>query len=309
MDKIICICGPTAVGKTEYSIELAERIDGEIVSADSMQLYKFMDIGSAKPTKEEQERVPHHLVDIIDPREAFSVAEYQRLAKAAIGDIFKRGKTPIISGGTGLYIHSLIYDMDFFGSPADNRLRRELEDMALKEGSEALHSRLEKADPKAAERIHPNNIKKVIRAIEVAETSASQFRSFQESFKPTSDYECILIGLTRDREDLYQRIDRRVDVLMEKGLLEEISHLIGMGLTSDNISMKGIGYKELIAYQNGEYDLEEAVRLVKRNTRHYAKRQLTWLKRYPQMNWFNIGDYEKSGEREKLVEAMLALSV
>lgn len=306
MKKIICICGPTAVGKTEYSIELAKLLDGEIVSADSMQLYKYMDIGSAKPTKEEQAQVPHHLVDLIDPRISFSVAEYQKLAKDAIFDVFSRGKTPVISGGTGLYVHSLIYNMDFSGSPADEGFRKELEEFANEKGAEALHERLRLVDYEAAERIHPNNIKKVIRAIEVAENTDSKVPGFEESFKPTSDYDYVLVGLCRDRENLYNRIDRRVDILMEMGLLDEIKQLTAMGLTESDISMKGIGYKEIIGHLKGEYDLEEAIRLVKRNTRHYAKRQLTWLKRYPEMNWFNLDEYENNSSKEQLLQDMLS---
>lgn len=310
MNKIIAVCGPTAVGKTKYAIELARRIDGEIVSADSMQLYKFMDIGSAKPTAEEQAMVPHHLVDLIDPREPFSVAEYQRLAKAAIRDIFSRGKTPVISGGTGLYISSLIYEMDFSGAPGDMKRRKELEDLAAEKGPEALHQILAGLDAAAAERIHPNNIKKVIRAIEVAETTDGRIQEFDQTFsKKTTDYEYLLVGLNRDREELYSRIDQRVDILMEMGLVDEIKRLMDMGLDESAISMKGIGYKEIIGHLKGEYDLEEAVRLVKRNTRHYAKRQLTWLRRYEEMNWFDLSWYDRQGAsgEEKLMEDILKL--
>ncbi|MBO4725903.1 MAG: tRNA (adenosine(37)-N6)-dimethylallyltransferase MiaA [Firmicutes bacterium] len=290
MNRIICVCGPTAVGKTKYAIELAKAVSGEVVSADSMQLYKFMDLGSAKPTAEEQAEVPHHLVDFVDPRDGFSVAEYQKCAKEAIADIFSRGKTPVISGGTGLYISSLIYDMDFGSAPKDDEFRQSLTELAKEKGGEHLLEMLREVDPAAAERIHPNNVKKIIRAIEVATGTGKGIPAFEESFKPTGDYGYLLIGLMRDREELYARIDKRVDILVEMGLEKEIRGLLNMGLTADDISMKGIGYKEIIGYFNGEYDFDEAVRLVKRNTRHYAKRQMTWLRRYKEMHWVNLSE-------------------
>jgi tRNA dimethylallyltransferase len=301
MNRIICVCGPTAVGKTKYAIELAKAVNGEVVSADSMQLYKFMDIGSAKPTAEEQAEVRHHLVDFVDPRDGFSVAEYQAAAKAAINDIFSRGKVPVISGGTGLYISSLIYEMDFAGAPRDDCFRERLEGLAKERGNEYVHGLLRELDPEAAERIHPNNLKKLIRAIEVAESTGRGIPAFEESFRPSGDYEYALIGLMRDRQELYDRIDRRVDLLVEMGLEEEIKRLLEMGLTADDISMKGIGYKEIIGYFNGEYDFDEAVRLVKRNTRHYAKRQMTWLRRYEEMHWVNLSELDETAAMKEIL--------
>ena len=301
MNRIICVCGPTAVGKTKYAIDLAKVVDGEVVSADSMQLYKFMDIGSAKPTAEEQAEVKHHLVDFVDPRDGFSVAEYQKCAKEAIADIFSRGKTPVISGGTGLYISSLIYEMDFGSAPKDDEFRRDLEKLAEENGGEYLLDMLRDIDPAAAERIHPNNVKKLIRAIEVATSTGQGIPAFEESFRPTGDYEYVLIGLMRDREELYERIDRRVDILVEMGLEAEIHGLLDMGLTADDISMKGIGYKEIIGYFNGEYDFDEAVRLVKRNTRHYAKRQMTWLRRYKEMRWVNLSELDEAAAMKEIL--------
>lgn len=293
--QIIVVCGPTAVGKTKYAIEIARELGGEIVSADSMQLYKYMDIGSAKPTPEEQERCVHHLVDCIDPREPFSVAAFHELAKEAIEDIFSRGLIPVVSGGTGLYVNSLIYDMDFSGSPADEEKRAEYYRLAEENGPGYLHDMLMKCDSEAAERIHPNNLKKVIRALEVAETGG-KVKAFENSFIRTKDYDYILVGLMRDREELYERINMRVDILMDAGLEEEVRRLLVMGLSENDISMKGIGYKELIEYFHGNYDLDEAVRLVKQNTRHLAKRQMTWFKRYPDIKWFNISEYENDEE-------------
>jgi len=288
---VIFIAGPTAVGKTKFAIETAKAFDGEIISADSMQIYKYMDIGSAKPTKEELAQAKHYLVDEIDPRTEFSAAEYQTLAKKYIETVFRNGKTPVVSGGTGLYLNSLLYDMDFSVMPKQAELRRQLEQEAEIRGAESVHDRLKALDPAAAARIHPNNLKKVIRAIEVLETTGKGIPEFQESFVPTGDYRCILIGLTRERKELYRRIDDRVDQLMEAGLVKEVEALLEKGLTENSIAMKGIGYKEIIAYLHGAYDLEEAVRLVKRNTRHYAKRQLTWLRRYPEMIWFNLSEF------------------
>jgi len=289
---IIVIAGPTAVGKTKYAIEAARSLNGEIVSADSMQLYKYMNIGSAKPDKKELLQARHHLVDEIDPREPFSVAQYQRLAKAAIADIFARARTPIISGGTGLYINSLIYDMDFSAPPVENAYRRELENLAAIKGNEYIHQRLAGKDPDAARRIHPNNLKKMIRALEVIENSNNRIMPFENSFVSTQDYETELICLNRERQELYDRINMRVDALIEQGLLEEVRSLLDMGLTYFDISMKGIGYKEIIGHLNGEYDIAEAIRMVKQNTRNYAKRQITWFKRYDNMKWFNISEYK-----------------
>lgn len=289
--EIIVICGPTAVGKTKYAIETALHMDGEVVSCDSMQLYKYMDIGSAKPTAEERRRVKHYLVDEIEPTEAFSAARYQKLAKGAIEEIFAKEKTPVIAGGTGLYLSALLYDMDFSAPPGDTAFRDSLYKEAETYGPAWLHKKLEEADPEAAKRIHPNNIKKVVRAIEAA-SLGEKVKDFASDLKLTSDYSARLIGLARDRQQLYDRINQRVDLLMEQGLCDEVKGLMERGLTESDISMKGIGYKEIIGYLEGRYDLAEAVDLVKKNTRHYAKRQLTWFKRYKDMQWFNISEYD-----------------
>ena len=293
--EIIVICGPTAVGKTEYAIDTALRMNGEIVSCDSMQLYKYMDIGSAKPTVEEQARVRHYLVDQIDPAEAFSAAKYQTLAKAAIEEIFAKGKTPVIAGGTGLYLNALLYDMDFSAPPRNDAYRDQLYKEAEEFGPAYLHQKLLRIDSNAAARIHPNNIQKVVRALEAAEEGA-KVKDFSKDLTPTQDYSAVLVGLTRNRGELYDRINRRVDILIEKGLLEEVRNLLAKGLTEADISMKGIGYKEIIAYYHGQYSLEEAIDLVKKNTRHYAKRQLTWFKRYKDMKWFNISEYDSDAD-------------
>lgn len=305
---LIAICGPTAVGKTEYAIRAARALDGEVLSCDSMQLYKYMDIGSAKPTPEERAQVPHHLVDLIDPAEEFSVARYAALAEEALTGIWDRGKIPIVAGGTGLYLNALLYKMDFSAPPGDPALRQEFYDLAKQEGAEALHRRLCVLDPEAAKRIHPNNIKKVVRACEAA-MLGNPVKDFATEPVRRTDRRSILLCLTRDREELYDRINQRVDVLMEKGLLGEVQGLLASGLSENDISMKGIGYKEIIGYLEGDYDLAEAVRLIKRNTRHLAKRQLTWFKRYEDMKWLNISEYrdeeESIGEMIRWLEEAL----
>lgn len=291
MRKLIAVAGPTAVGKTKYAIETAKAFNGEIVSCDSMQLYKYMNIGSAKPTPEEQAEVKHWLVDEIDPKEPFSVARYAQMAKAAIEDIFSRGKTPVIEGGTGLYLNSLLYEMDFSGASVDTELRDTLLNEAELFGPEYIYNKLKEADPKAAERIHPNNVKKVIRALEGAISGKNivDFKNCQEKCK---DYDTILIGLTRNRPELYDRINQRVDIMIEEGLFHEVEELLEMGLDESDISMKGIGYKEIIGYFDGLYGQEEAIELIKKNSRHLAKRQLTWFRRYENTKWFNLSEYE-----------------
>lgn len=302
MKDILVIAGPTAVGKTEYAIQMALRLNGEIVSCDSMQLYQFMDIGSAKPTKEERAMVPHYLVDEFDPRQEFSVVQYQKHAKAAISQIHEKGKLPVISGGTGLYLNSLLYEMDFSAPPRNDGYRRELEDLAAQRGKAALHQLLQEKDPNAAQRIHPNNTKKIIRALEALSQDGKGVRPFSEASVPVTEYRPLLMGLTRDREELYQRINDRVNLLMERGLLKEVEGLLTMGLTEAHISMKGIGYKELIDHLHGAYDLETAVAKIQQNTRHYAKRQLTWLRKYDTMVWFNLSKYSS---KEQALEDMI----
>lgn len=293
MRKIIVITGPTAVGKTEYAIKIASNLGGEIVSCDSMQLYKYMDIGSAKPTVEERNQVRHYLVDLIDPGEPFSVAKYQKLAKDAIEDIFSRDKIPVIAGGTGLYLNSLLYEMNFAETPSDNKFRDEMYELAEKQGATALHNKLKEIDLKAAMRIHPNNIKRVIRALEAAYHGCS-VKNFNHVKSKTREYDAILLGLAMDRKKLYDRINKRVDILMEKGLENEVKALKKMGFTTEDIAMKGIGYKELLDYLSGMYNITEAVEKIKSNTRHYAKRQMTWFKKYEDMKWFDLSDVTDS---------------
>ena len=294
------------MGKTKFAIEIARSFDGEIVSCDSMQLYKYMNIGSAKPTPEEMAQVKHHLVDFLDPREDFSVARYQKLATGTIDEIFAAGKIPVIPGGTGLYLNSLLYDMDFSAVPQDFSYRNQLAELAEKEGSQALHDILAQKDQAAAACIHPNNTKKIIRALERLREGEGSVRPFSTIKEADRDYEIILIGLTRDRAELYDRINMRVDILMEAGLADEVRNLMNMGLTTEHISMKGIGYKEIMDHFLGKCTLEEAVEIVKKNTRHYAKKQLTWFRRYDKMNWYNISEYDSDNDAVEDIVKWLA---
>ena len=291
MRKIIVVAGPTAVGKTKYAIGTALAFNGEIVSCDSMQLYKYMDIGSAKPTAEEQAAVKHWLVDEIDPKESFSVAKYADMAKSAIENIFSRGKVPVIAGGTGLYLNSLLYEMDFCGAPVDIELRTTLEREVELFGPEYIYNKLKDLEPETAARIHPNNIKKVVRALEGA-INGRTINNFKNCNRKCKDYDAILIGLTRNRPELYDRINERVDIMVEQGLFYEVEELLKAGLEEDDISMKGIGYKEVIGFFDGLYTRDEAIDLIKKNSRHLAKRQLTWFRRYEDMKWFNLSEYK-----------------
>ena len=301
MNKLVAICGPTAVGKTAYSIEIAKRFDGEIVSCDSMQLYKYMDIGSAKPSLDELKQVKHHLIGVVEPSDNFSVAKYKELASASIDDILSRGKLPIIAGGTGLYLDALIFDLDFAAAPSDGSLRDELYKIAEEKGNLKLHAILHECDPDSAQRIHPNNVRRVVRAIESAK-SGTKLKDFAKDLSLNDKYEFILVGLRRDREELYDRINRRVDILVEEGLFDEVEMLREMGLSESDISMKGIGYKEILKYIDGEIGLEEAIDLIKKETRHFAKRQITWFKREKEAIWLDIDDF---ANEEELVEYMI----
>lgn len=287
---IVIICGPTAVGKTTVSIELAKKLNGEIVSADSMQIYKHFDIGSAKPTAEEMGDIKHYLIDEIDPRQEFSVAEYRTKAKAYIEEIFAKGKLPIIAGGTGLYINALMYNMDFSGADSDPEYRKELDKLWQEKGGDFLHQQLAQIDPDAASRIHSNNVKRVIRALEVNKITGQNMSDFQTDLIPTEDYDVILIGLKRLRMRLYSAINKRVDAMMDMGLLDEIKNLKTLGLDDKFISMQGIGYKEVLPYLDGKYSYDSMVSTIKQNSRRYAKRQLTWFRRYDTIKWF---DYDQ----------------
>ena len=283
---MIILAGPTAVGKTAASIRLAKAVGGEIISADSMQVYRHMDIGSAKIRPEEMEGVPHYLVDVLEPEEDFNVVRFQQMAKAAAEEIYARGRIPIAAGGTGFYIQALLYDIDFTENDGDSSFRRKLEKTAEEKGGEYLHSLLQEADPEAALQIHPHNIKRMIRALEFHHQTGGKISEHNETEREKeSPYNFVYFVLTDDRSRLYDRIDRRVDLMMEEGLLDEVRFLKERGVRRDSTAMQGLGYKELYAFLDGEYPLEEAVRIIKRDTRHFAKRQLTWFKRERDVIW------------------------
>ena len=290
---LIILTGPTAVGKTALSIELAKDLNAEIISADSMQIYEYMDVGSAKVTKEEMDGVIHHLIDEVKPDYAFSVSEFQKRANKSIKDIDDRGKKVLVTGGTGLYLNSLIYDMDFAKSNSNSKLREELE-LELKEnGIDYMHEKLRALDEDAANRIHKNNTKRVIRALEVC-LDGKKMQDFSTELKYNENYQPIIIVLNRDREVLYERINKRVDLMMENNLIDEVKHLLDIGYDKNLISMQGIGYKEIVKYLEGEYSLDEAIEIIKRDSRRYAKRQITWFKRYKESKWFDLDKYDNS---------------
>ena len=293
MDRpLIILTGPTAVGKTKLSIDLAKATGGEIVSADSIQVYRHMDIGSAKVTKSEMGGVPHHLIDVLDPTEEFNVVIFQKMAKEAVEGILNRGHIPVVVGGTGFYIQALAYDIDFTENDQDRTLRLELERIAGEKGGEYLHKMLEEVDPAAADQIHANNIKRVIRAIEFYRQTGTRISEHNEAErKKSSPYQLFYYVLNTRRSILYDRVERRVEQMMEQGLLEEVKKLAAMGCARDMVSMQGLGYKELLDHLEGRCTLEEAVYTIKRDTRHFAKRQLTWFKREKDVRWLNLPDF------------------
>jgi len=300
MDKknMVILTGPTAVGKSDLSIALAKALDTGIISADSMQVYKHMDIGSAKITPEEMCGVEHALIDVYEPDEPFHVVQFQHDAKAAMEHLWAENKLPLIVGGTGFYIQALLYDIDFTQEDADLRLRRKYEQMAADEGAQALHERLTKVDPQAAAQIHANNIKRVIRALEFYEKTGTPISAHNETERAKeSPYGFAYFVLTDRREHLYERIDARVDAMMSQGLLDEVKRLRDMGYTRDMVSMQGLGYKELLAYLDGECTLDEAVYIIKRDTRHFAKRQLTWFRRERDVIWVDKSEFDYDEDR------------
>lgn len=299
--KILVLGGPTAVGKTELSISLAKKLNGEIISADSMQIYKYMDIGSAKVTNDEMKGVPHHLIDVVTPNQNFSVSEFKDLGTKAIEEILHDKKLPIIAGGTGLYINALTCNMNFSETEKDEKYRNYLEELAVKNGNEYIHNMLKDIDPIAFNEIHPNNRKKVIRALEVYKLTGKPFSSYNsgEDFYK-SDYDVHYFVLTMDREKLYNRINYRVELMMKQGLLEECKNLKQMGYNSSMQAMQGIGYKELLFYLEGNITLDEAIDMIKQGSRNYAKRQLTWFRRDPRVRFLDK-DKLTSEEIEKII--------
>ena len=300
---LIILTGPTAVGKTALSVKLAEKAGGEIISADSMQVYRHMDIGSAKIRPEEMEGIPHHLIDILEPWEEFNVTVFQRAAKEAITQIRSRDHIPILAGGTGFYIQAVLYDIDFTENAEDTAIREALEKTAREKGAEYLHQMRREADPQSAAQMHANNIKRVVRALEYYMQTGQRIseHNVQERGRPSAYNACYFV-LNDHREAVYERIDRRVDQMLADGLLKEVQALREMGCTKDMVSMQGLGYKELLGYLDGEYDLDRAVYLIKRDTRHFAKRQLTWFRRERDVIWLNRQEYASD---EDILKRML----
>ena len=302
---LIVLTGPTAAGKTHLSIALAKAVNGEIISADSMQVYKYMDIGSAKIRPEEMQGVKHYLVDELLPEEEFHIVKFQQMAKAAMEEIYAKGKVPILVGGTGFYIQAITKDIDFTQAEQENGYRRELEQLAAEKGNDYVHTMLQEVDPVSAKEIHANNVKRVIRALEFYHQNQSPISAHnQEQKEHETPYNLAYFVLNVPRELLYKRIDDRIDEMMEEGLLEEVEQLKKRGCHRGMVSMQGLGYKEILAYLEGEYPLEEAVRVLKRDTRHFAKRQLTWFRREKETIWMNKDefDYNENLIFERMVE-------
>lgn len=303
---LIIIAGPTASGKTGLSVKLAEQIKGSVISADSMQVYRYMDVGSAKIRPEEMKGIPHYLIDELMPEEEFNIVLFQQLAKKYMAEIYASGRIPILTGGTGFYIQSVLYNIDFSEESASDHIRKELEDFAERKGAQALHQRLSEVDETSAKSIHPNNRKRIIRALEFYRQNGYPISEHNEKERQkASPYQSAYFVLTDDRKLLYEQIDRRVDLMLENGLLAEVKALQEMGCHRRMISMQGLGYKELLAYLEGEISLEEAVYQIKRDTRHFAKRQLTWFKREKDVIWLDKRLFEH--DENQILDHMISI--
>ena len=294
---LIVLTGPTAVGKTDLSVDLAKAVNGEIISADSMQVYRHMDIGSAKIKEEEMRGVPHHLINVLEPTEDFNVVIFKQLAQKALEDIYSRNKVPIIAGGTGFYIQALLNDIDFKENEEGGRIRKKLEEDVAKYGASWLHNQLCQVDPESGEAIHENNVKRVIRALEYYQLTGQKISLHNEQEKQkNSPYAFLYYVLNTERSLLYERIDKRVDLMMKEGLVEEVKALKELGCRRGMTSMQGLGYKEILDYLDGLYSLEEAVYILKRDTRHFAKRQLTWFRREKDVRWLYLPEFDNNKE-------------
>ncbi|MCT4585440.1 MAG: tRNA (adenosine(37)-N6)-dimethylallyltransferase MiaA [Peptostreptococcaceae bacterium] len=307
MEKIpvIILTGPTAVGKTKLSVELAKELNAHIISSDSMQIYKHMDIGTAKVTKEEMDGIKHYMIDEVMPDEEFSVSKFQKKTMEYIRKIHNEGKIPILTGGTGLYLNSIIYDMDFSKTKGDNTLRLKLQNEYEEHGKDYLYDKLLKLDKESAQNIHKNNVKRVIRALEIA-LNGEKKGDFSKDLKLNSEIEPILIILNRNREVLYQRINKRVDIMIEQGLLDEVKTLVNMGYNKNMVSMKAIGYKEIMEYLDDEITYEDAIDKIKRESRRYAKRQITWFKRYNDACFIDIDDIDFDELKNNIIKEIKA---
>lgn len=307
MKKIIAIIGPTAVGKTYVSLELAKKLNTEIISADSMQIYKGMDIGTAKITDDEKSGILHHMIDIVNPDREYSVSEFKHEAEKIIDWLAAENKVPIIVGGSGLYVNSLIYDLDFGKVKSNKKIREYYTTFYKDQGADALYEQLMKRDPEACKKIHKNNVKRVIRALEVCDITGKKFSDLNTDIrKPSPEYDSILIGLSMERKVLYERINQRVDEMLSQGLVEEVRSLLEKGYGKDLVSMRGIGYKEIIAYLEGSMDYDQAVSLLKQNTRRFAKRQYTWFLKDENVKWFRMDKAEEIDNTIKDIETYIS---
>ena len=299
---LLILVGPTAVGKTGISIDLAKKINGEIISADSMQIYKYMDIGTAKIKEDEMENIPHYLIDIDYPDEEFTVAEYKNKAEKHIDKINDYGNIPIMVGGTGLYLNSIVYELRFTAVEANEKFREKYMEIADLNGNQYIYDELLKVDETSAKRINPNDRKRIIRALEIFYETGKPMSDYNKDFRKEVDkYNLVMIGLTMDRAKLYSRINERVDLMLNDGLIEEVQKLLDMGYTKDLVSMQGIGYKEIISYLEKNIGLDEATEILKRNTRRYAKRQLTWFRRDNRIKWIDVNQFNSTEEISKLI--------
>jgi tRNA dimethylallyltransferase len=290
---LVILTGPTAVGKTALSVQLAKKIGGEIISADSMQVYRYMDIGSAKVKAEEMQGIRHHMIDVLEPGDEFNVYIFKQMAEECLAGIYERNHIPIVAGGTGFYIQALLYDIDFGREEENPRIREQLEQLLKEKGKSCLHDMLKQVDAPSAAEIHENNTKRMIRALEYYERNGTPISQHnRQQREKEAAYRFCYFVLTMDRQKLYERIDRRVEIMMEEGLLEEVKHLKSMGCDRNMVSMQGIGYKELLACLDGEMTIEEAVSLIQKESRHFAKRQLTWFRREKEVIWLDRGEFQ-----------------
>lgn len=299
---IVIIIGPTAVGKTKISLNIAKQLSGEIISADSMQIYKYMDIGTAKPTKGERQGITHHLIDIVKPDESFNVSLFQEYAHKTISQIHNRGNLPIVVGGTGLYVHSLLHPLSFGEAGEDMSFREEITKKLKHKGREWLHGQLSLVDKETANRLHPNDVRRVIRALEVHKiTGKPMSKGYNHTPDQNSKYSITLIGLTMARNKLYDLINKRVDIMLNQGLVEEVRWLVENGYDSGLISMQGLGYKEIVQYLNGKRTLSEAIYILKRSTRRFAKRQYTWFRRLDNIDWLHVDEFNEERELTEFI--------
>ena len=296
-DNLLVLTGPTGIGKTAISIDIAKKLKGEIISADSMQIYRYMDIGTAKITLEEMDNIPHYMLNIVYPDEEFTVADFKNKSEKYIEKINKSGKLPILTGGTGLYLNSIVYELKFTKVEANEELRKEYDYLADMYGNQYIHDELYKVDAISANRININDRQRIIRALEIFHETGKPMSYYNKNFrKETEKYNLTMIGLTMDRAKLYSRINKRVDFMIEEGLIDEVRKLMDMGYSTELVSMQGIGYKEIISYLEGEAKLDETIEILKRNTRRYAKRQLTWFRRDNRIKWIDINQYDSIEE-------------